>query len=62
MRDLLENLREFKNIRKYEQNERLFLQLPPPQLNFDEKSAKKQEIGSKVIIIDLLESECPIQL
>ena len=62
MRDLFENLREFKYIRKIEPNERPFLQLPLPKPTSDAKIAEKEEIGSKVIIIDLLEGECRIEL
>ena len=62
MRDLLDNLREFKKIRKIKQNERPFLQLPLPKPISDIKRTEKEEIGSKVIIIDLLEGECQIEL
>ena len=62
MRDLFENLREFKNIRKIGPNERPFLQLPLPKPTSDIKRTEKEEIGSKVIIIDLLEGECQIEL
>ena len=62
MRDLFENLREFKNIRKIERNERPFLQLSLPKPESNRKNTEKEEIGSKVIIIDLLEGECQIEL
>ena len=62
MRDLLENLREFREFRKIERNERPFLQLPLPKPISNVKNAEKEEIGSKVIIIDLLEGECLIKL
>tara|TARA_R110000744_G_scaffold267120_1_gene381047 strand:- start:277 stop:465 length:189 start_codon:yes stop_codon:yes gene_type:complete len=62
MRDLLDNLREFKKIRKIKQNERPFLQLPLQQPTFDKKYTEEQEKGSRVIIIDLVEGECQIEL
>ena len=63
MRIFFEDLREFKNIRKIEKSERPFLQIPLYlSLNVEGEEKKEEEIGSKVIIIDLLEGGCQIEL